>query len=67
MEEARPTGMEAMEEEGRAGKDSSRVDWGVDHCITMPKGGSVVVEELTEVEGVLEVEAATQGALVEIT
>ena len=69
MDEARPTGVEveAMEREGRVGKDSSRVEWGDDHCTIMAMGGSVEVGELTEITWGLEAEGATQGVLVEMT
>lgn len=56
-----------MEEVEKAGKDSSRVEWREGHYQIMLQEGSVVVEDVTEMEGVLEVEAATQGVLVEVT
>ena len=65
--EAQLTLVEAMELEERVVKDSFRVEREVEQWEIMPMGVSVGEEERTEVEEVLEAEAATQGALVGIT
>ena len=62
--EAQLTLVEATEMVERVVKDSFRVEREVEHWETMPMGGLVGEEERTEMEEVLEAEAATQGALV---
>ena len=65
--EAQLTLVEAMELEERVIKDSFRVEREVEQWAMMPLGVSVEEEQCTEMEEVLEAEAATHGVLVGIT